>query len=114
LSNYELVSVELSECEISGEFDTDLHHSIREIIHSDTLLMVDFSFAATCGSDFLCEVKFLTDDTLDLIYHQYNSYASCYCCYGLKYQFRIIDVSHIFEQVRIKYLMFNGEDKKAI
>jgi len=114
LSNYELISVELSECKISGEFDPDLHHSIEDIVHSDTLFMVNFNFAATCGSDFLCEVKFLNDDTLNLIYHQYNSYASCHCCYGLKYQFRIVEVPPSFKKVRIKYLMFNGEDRKAI
>jgi hypothetical protein len=121
LSPYFLKSVSLSECQSSGESpDYELHNKLTEVAHTDSTLIINFSYIETCGSDFLCEVELLNNNTLNLIYYQYGSYASCRCCYGLEFSFG----KHLFydpdfysqldDLPTIKYIMFNGKDKVAL
>lgn len=63
---------------------------INQIIRTDTGLIVDISIYDNCCYDFLCDVSVDTAGVLNLIYHGYGSYCACNCCFGLTFQFSII------------------------
>ncbi|MFT5822378.1 MAG: hypothetical protein ACI8ZM_003634 [Crocinitomix sp.] len=118
LSPYFFQTVALSQCVIEGESpDYSKHNKLQAVYWTDSTLSIDFSLVVACGSEFLCEVELIDDNCLNLIYHQYNSYATCGCCYGLQYNFSIHEFyepefyGQLDDLPNIKYLQFNGENR---
>ncbi|MFT5602286.1 MAG: hypothetical protein ACI9N1_002539 [Flavobacteriales bacterium] len=114
MTTYYLDSVSFTDCASDGEevYNTK-YPIINEVIHNDTILTVDFNFSHECGSEFLCEVE-LIDNTLNLVYHQYDAYSSCLCCYGLKYYFNIYVDGQYGGETEVKYISINGKDKTKV
>ena len=114
LSPWFLRTVNFTECQYSDDYpEHHEHNKLQETIKTDSTLSINFSFVETCGSDFLCEVEFISDNCVNLIYHQYNSYASCRCCYGLEFVFGIHEYHdpEFYRQLDlpvIKFVSING------
>lgn len=117
VSPYFLKHVTLSECNESEGYPSYAdHNQLQSINWTDSTLTIDFSIVETCGSDFLCEVEMIDNNTLNLIYHQYNSLATCNCCYGLKYTFLIHEYyqpesyGQLDDLPNIKFVAFDGKN----
>ena len=107
-----LSNVTITDCENDGkEPNGSKHNQISEIIQTDTSISIEFYIFETCGSDFLFDVKVVNQNTLDLIYFQYNSWADCRCCYGVKYDFNLYNDP--LDSYHLTHITFNGENKTA-
>jgi hypothetical protein len=115
ITTYDLLDISFANCESDGEeiYNTK-YPIINEVIHNDSILSVDFNFRDECGSDFLCEVELVDNNTLNLIYHQFGAYTSCLCCYGLKYNFNIIIEDQNGSEPNIEFITINGKEKTKI
>jgi hypothetical protein len=105
-----LTNVSITDCENDEkEPNGSKHNQMSAIIQTDTTLSIEFYIFETCASDFLFDVKVVNQNTLDLIYFQYNSWADCRCCYGIKYDF--VRSNDTLDYYDLKYHTFNGENK---
>ena len=108
-----LVGLTSSEC-LQPQSETPAPTEITSVKQTnDSTLVITANINANCGYSFLGEIEIVSGNTINLIYHGYGGYASCYCCFGLTYTIEIFrDEDYKFD--KLKYVTINGYAKTSL
>lgn len=80
---------------------------------NDSTLVMSANVFANCSYSFLGEIEVVNDNTINLIYHGYGSYAMCNCCFGLTYRISLFrDDDTDFSKIR--FVTIDGVGKKDL
>ncbi len=102
-----LREVKITDCEMKNE-EGYFDDYIFSIFQTDSVLFVELKISENCCHSFLCDADFIEKDGyLNLIFHGYGDYCSCYCCFGLTYKFDKWNK----KIANLKGIMINGNPK---
>lgn len=73
---------------------------------SDSTLTIKANISGNSCHSFLCDVKIVNDNTLNLITHEYGTYCACLSSYLLTFKFNLMEFANLD---KIKNVSINGE-----
>lgn len=96
-----------SQCLSSFEEFGEEEVKVNSIAIMDAIVVFDITIIANCCGKLLFDAAFDKDTgVLNLIQHEYNSYCTCVCCFGLTYEFTITEN---FDKDKLKAVVINGD-----
>lgn len=86
---------------------------IKNIEQRNDTLIIALQYYENCALDFLGEIELLDNNTLNIVLHEYGSFASCMCTFDIDC-FIIIAKEDIPEPVQIRYVTINDQKSTKI
>lgn len=103
-----LDKVRIASCR-QGEKPKELEEVVSVATTGKTLI-IQLNILGNCCHSFLCDVQIVNDSIVNLLHYGYGAtYCSCFCCFGLTYEFSLERDSTDLD--RLKKVMINGDER---
>jgi hypothetical protein len=88
---------------------------IKKIVKRNDSLIISIQIYENCGLDFLGEIEIIDSNTINILYHEYGSFASCMCAFDVDYII-LLKESDIPEPIKIDFIALDqkGYTKQKI
>lgn len=83
---------------------------IKNVEKRNDTLIVSLQIYENCALDFLGEIEIINKNTLNIIFHEYGSFASCMCTFDIDC-IVLIKKEDISEPVNIEYVTIDNKDE---
>lgn len=95
-----------SDCDDNGERKFKFTDRVNSYLVTDSSLLIDITIRENCCYDFLCDISIENNETLNLMFTGYGGNCGCTCCFGLVYEFELMNPEDF---KKIKSITINGD-----
>mgnify|MGYP006184303317 CR=1 FL=1 len=81
---------------------------IKSVTRQNDSLIISLQIYENCALDFLSEIEIINKNTLNIILHEYGSFASCMCIYDIDCVI-LIEKENVQNPIEIEYIILDNK-----